>query len=1124
MRTKYIFSVLLLWLMALGQANAQLDITWPVNRMIFQRNGNSPGSATVYFAGQYFNGNYAVQYRTEKLEASQNVPTIIANTLTGWNNVSYNSNTTPNSVIQPFMGSFIRDAGLYRLDIQANGTIKSVFFGVGDVYLVAGQSNSSGFSNSGNGSDLNLVTFYDDGTSVEPEGISVYNLRANAGLATTATSNNAKYEGGRKRISFPIIEGFSKLTKDISNNNTISANGIFPTGLNSWCYAALGKKMITSTNPAISNIPVAFFNAGAPATWVQNWTESYDGGNTINPFGTNLYGGFSGIPYVPFRNTLQMFGNIMGVRSVLWHQGESDSEKRNGAYSEPNGPTPSFDFNITKNQMETLIEQSRQDYKINLNWAISKVSWWREVIVNDRRVNPELRNRQGEVANQSNNRLGAETDNIRMQDNGNQTRHQGSYNVHFSGYGLKLLADKWFDSQPWNATPISGVPLLSVELVANSSNSYTLKAPPNAQAYLWFRGSDLVNPYGFSKDLDVSGSDNEIFTCYVSFDADPNKQKFQACQPVYMKANIIVGGGCYTPPNLPTNLIVNQGTIVSGQTSVLSANCGNYATPLWSNSELVNSIAVSPTSTTIYTVKCQSNQYGSSCISNPVPLKVTVNPAPPPCNQTNLSSLSPINSSGEWAGWGSLQTNKSVESNTLTVGGYQTGNGIGTHAGSRLVYNLGGQYGTFSGSVGRDDEADNCGCGSQKVQFVIKADGLVLFTSSLLGTTDGKQTFSVDVAGKNQLELLVNDAGDNFYGDHADWLDAVLYCGSAPSCTTAPAPPTNVGASPASISSGGSSVLSASCATGTPTWSTGGAGNSITVTPTTTTNYSVWCLNGACPASNTVNIGVIVSSGACSAIVNNLVMGTWNVTGQQLVARYFNNQYWLTQRVGTNPDMFVVRGSGMLQRGDVSLNNGAYYNMVGCFTWTYSNWDNLGNPSSAVFTTPSNYSLSYSGDGTMIYTANGGGGNNGGNCTNAYVTSAWASATIGYGDGPKIGQRHDGGPMTVGGTTYAQGIGTHAGSEIVYNLGSHSYENFKASVGRDAGANGCNCGGQTMVFKVYNHSTGSLIGGPITKTINQGATDMVVPITGISAIRLVVEDGGDAYFGDWADWANARFA
>ena len=351
-------------------------------------------------------------------------------------------------------------------------------------------------------------------------------------------------------------------------------------------------------------------------------------------------------------------------------------------------------------------------------------------------------------------------------------------------------------------------------------------------------------------------------------------------------------------------------------------------------------------------------------------------------------------------------------------------------------------------------------------------------------------------------------------------------CGTPPTCTTAPPVPTNVNSSPQTISSGGNSTLSATCATGVVVWNTGQTANSITVSPTTTTSYNAKCVSGSCPVSNTVSVGVTVNSSGCSGFANGTVMGTWTVTGQPLVARFFHGQYWLTQRAGTSPDVFVVRGSRMLQRSDVSLSNGSYYNMVNCFAWTYSDYGSLQNPPSTTFPTPSGYSLSYSQDGTMIYTANSGGGSGSG-CTDTYVSNNWASATIGDGSGPKIGQNYQGGTMNINETTYSQGIGTHAGSEIVYNLGSHSYANFKASVGRDVSSYSCNCGGQTIVFKVYNHSTGVLIGSstnnPVTKTINQSASDMVVPISGVSSIRLVVEDGGDQIWGDWANWGKARF-
>jgi alpha-L-fucosidase 2 len=39
---------------------------------------------------------------------------------------------------------------------------------------------------------------------------------------------------------------------------------------------------------------------------------------------------------------------------------------------------------------------------------------------------------------------------------------------------------------------------------------------------------------------------------------------------------------------------------------------------------------------------------------------------------------------------------------------------------------------------------------------------------------DAPQQVDVDVTGAKELRLLVDDAGDNIMGDHADWADARL--------------------------------------------------------------------------------------------------------------------------------------------------------------------------------------------------------------------------------------------------------------------------------------------------------------------------------------------------------------
>ncbi|MFV1965686.1 MAG: NPCBM/NEW2 domain-containing protein, partial [Pirellulaceae bacterium] len=103
-------------------------------------------------------------------------------------------------------------------------------------------------------------------------------------------------------------------------------------------------------------------------------------------------------------------------------------------------------------------------------------------------------------------------------------------------------------------------------------------------------------------------------------------------------------------------------------------------------------------------------------------------------------------------------------------------------------------------------------------------------------------------------------------------------------------------------------------------------------------------------------------------------------------------------------------------------------------------------------------------------------------------------------------------PIRLGARMFPKGLGTHAPSEIVYDLDG-KYRRFKAVVG-GAEANG------TVVFQVVADDelvfdSGIMHGLRSVKTID-------LPITNVQRLRLVVSDGGNDYFCDMANWANAR--
>ena len=132
----------------------------------------------------------------------------------------------------------------------------------------------------------------------------------------------------------------------------------------------------------------------------------------------------------------------------------------------------------------------------------------------------------------------------------------------------------------------------------------------------------------------------------------------------------------------------------------------------------------------------------------------------------------------------------------------------------------------------------------------------------------------------------------------------------------------------------------------------------------------------------------------------------------------------------------------------------------------------------------------------------------------------WTSMTNGWGPVEKDTSNGeagagDGVAITLNGTTYAKGLGTHAASEVRYALGS-TCSRFKASVGVDdeVGSIG------SVVFEVHAGATkvydsGLMNGTTATKTID-------VSIAGTSELRLVVTNGGDNADYDHGDWALAR--
>lgn len=110
----------------------------------------------------------------------------------------------------------------------------------------------------------------------------------------------------------------------------------------------------------------------------------------------------------------------------------------------------------------------------------------------------------------------------------------------------------------------------------------------------------------------------------------------------------------------------------------------------------------------------------------------------------------------------------------------------------------------------------------------------------------------------------------------------------------------------------------------------------------------------------------------------------------------------------------------------------------------------------------------------------------------------------------------DGGPLRIGGTTYARGVGTHARSEIALDLAKGATR-FDAVVGVDDEVEGKG----SVVFEVWVDGRKAARTDILT---GSETADISVDLTGANRLVLVVKDGGDGIGWDHADWADARLS
>ena len=95
--------------------------------------------------------------------------------------------------------------------------------------------------------------------------------------------------------------------------------------------------------------------------------------------------------------------------------------------------------------------------------------------------------------------------------------------------------------------------------------------------------------------------------------------------------------------------------------------------------------------------------------------------------------------------------------------------GLGVAANSQVTVNLGGTYSRFQSEIGIDSPG-----GTSAVVFQVYGDGNLLYQSPTVTASSGAIPIDLNVAGVQQLSLVVTAANGNTAGNHAVWADARL--------------------------------------------------------------------------------------------------------------------------------------------------------------------------------------------------------------------------------------------------------------------------------------------------------------------------------------------------------------
>jgi hypothetical protein len=154
----------------------------------------------------------------------------------------------------------------------------------------------------------------------------------------------------------------------------------------------------------------------------------------------------------------------------------------------------------------------------------------------------------------------------------------------------------------------------------------------------------------------------------------------------------------------------------------------------------------------------------------PTPTPVPLRGGP----QISLTDLEPVKTD---FGFAPPRVNRAWNGPEISLGGVTYDRGIGTHAWTRMTYEVPANATEFQAVVGLADSRGDCPKAS--VTFEIwDQSGRRIYDSGLIDGASPPRALRVDVRGKRQITLVVTDAEDGIDCDHANWAVPVFLVGS----------------------------------------------------------------------------------------------------------------------------------------------------------------------------------------------------------------------------------------------------------------------------------------------------------------------------------------------------------